>query len=425
MLAHPLRPHWSQNPRLFFFLLISVTVFGPAAIDFYLPAFPSIASQFNVSAAAVQATLSSFFAGFVIGMLVLGPLSDRFGRRPVLILSTVLYLLASIGCAFAPSLPFLTLMRLLQGIGGCAGQTIGRAMISDKSDRTETARTLSLIWMITALTPLVAPLIGGWVLEVAEWHAIFYIVSGLSFISLTLLVLALPETLPPERRHSHSIANMAQNYGKLALHKHYLAFCLSSASVMTGFFTYLGSAPSVFMTYFGVSAQNFGYFFGAIVSGFILGSFTNSKLVRKYGSEHLLKIGLRLNLGAAVFLNILTFTGIGGIYGVTIGMMFFTYSAAFIGGNAMAIGLSLFPKISGLASALMGMVQFGLGGTAIWIAGELFSIDPTARPMAAMILLVSFGGFCAYHFLGQKLPTDGKGGAASVKKLDRVIEPTA
>ena len=154
MLALPLRPHWSQNPRLFFFLLISVTVFGPAAIDFYLPAFPSIAKQFDVSAAAVQATLSSFFAGFVIGMLVLGPLSDRFGRRPVLIVSTVLYLLASIGCAFAPSLPFLTFMRLLQGIGGCAGQTIGRAMISDKSDRTETARTLSLIWMITALTPL-------------------------------------------------------------------------------------------------------------------------------------------------------------------------------------------------------------------------------------------------------------------------------
>lgn len=402
MLSQPLRPDWSQNPRLFFFLLISVTIFGPAAIDFYLPAFPSIAKEFSASPAQVQATLSSFFAGFVIGMLVLGPLSDRFGRRPVLILSSVLYLLASLGCAFSPSVDFLMVMRLLQGIGGCAGQTIGRAMVSDQSNRTETARTLSLIWMISALTPLVAPLIGGWVLAVADWHMIFYLVSALSLVSLTLLIVGLPETLPPERRYSHTVVKMARNYAMLFMNRQYMAYCLSGVAVMTGFFTYLGSAPAVFMTYFGISAQHFGYFFGMIVSGFIAGSFTNSRLVRKYGSEYLLKVGLRINICAAILLSILTFSGLGGVYGVTVGMMGYTFSAAFIGGNAMAIGLSLFPKISGLASALMGMMQFGCGGIAVVIAGVMFGLDASARPMAGLILLASVAGLAAHYFLGPK-----------------------
>ncbi|MCX8500339.1 MAG: hypothetical protein ORO03_01390, partial [Alphaproteobacteria bacterium] len=219
--------------------------------------------------------------------------------------------------------------------------------------------------------------------------------------TLGVLVLAMPETLPPSQRHPHTVQNIAKSFKQILSNRLYLGYAGSATAVMSAFFVYLGSAPAVFMQYYEISLQHFGLFFGTIVSGFILGSFLNSRLVRRFGSDPMLQFGLYSALVAALVVNLAAWTGWGGVYFFTFGMAVFTASASLIGGNAMAGGLSQFPKVAGLASGLMGIMQFTAGGIGVWFAGLAFGYDPTARPLALIMLIVIVIGILLHRSLVQ------------------------
>jgi DHA1 family bicyclomycin/chloramphenicol resistance-like MFS transporter len=374
-----------------------LTALGPLSIDMYLPALPALAQSFGSSPSRVQLTLSAFFVGFGTGQLVYGPLADRWGRRPPLLGGVGLYVVASTLCALSPGVGLLIALRLLQGLGACAGPLIARAIVRDVYERNRAARMLSLLMLVMGAAPLLAPLLGGQLLVTVGWRAIFWTLSGFGLLCLATAGLALPETLGPARRSRGSFLGVLGRYAEIGSHGRFLGYVLASASAYAGMFAYFAGSPFVFIQLYGIPAQRYGFLFGLNVLGLMAGAALNSRLVLRFGADALLRVGVSTAAIAGLALVVVAATRLGGLPGLVVPIFCFMSSLSFIGANAMAGALSAFPQAAGTASALAGTIQFVLGALSGAAVGTLH--DGSALPMGVVIAVAGLASFLMHRLL--------------------------
>ncbi|RKG91706.1 Bcr/CflA family efflux MFS transporter, partial [Corallococcus sp. CA053C] len=271
-------------------LLGTLIGFGPLSIDMYLPAFPAIGQSLHASAGEVERTLSTFFAGLALGQLLSGPVSDRYGRTKPLYVGLALYMVGSIGCALAPSAGVLAAWRFVQALGGSVGMVSSRAIVRDLHSGAAAARMMSRLVLVMGLAPIVAPLLGGWVLRTSGWRPIFWSHAVIGVIALAAVILILPETAPPRSGPSQPFRAMA----RLVRAPDFVGHALAVALAQAGMFAYIGGSPFVFITLHGVAPEHFGWFFGANAAGLVLVSQLNHRLLARSSPEQVLKWAVRV-----------------------------------------------------------------------------------------------------------------------------------
>ncbi len=388
----------SLESRAAYFVFIAVlgmlTAVTPLSIDMYLPAMPGLAREFAVDPAYVQYSLSLFFLGLAAGQLTYGPISDRYGRRPVLYFGLGLYLFACVACALSESVGMLIAARAVQGFGAAAGPVMSRAIVRDRFHGSKAASVMSFVVMVMATAPLLAPLVGGLVLKFAAWQGIFWLLCVYALMCLVALAVLLGESHPPQRRvRDRSL--LAQYVGYLALlRRGPIALFLLCGGLMFGaLFSYVAASSFVYIDQFGIDESLFGFYFGANVFAMLIGTATNGRLVMFLGYRLLLGVAVLNTLACSLVLLATTLSGFGGFWGVAIPLFFLLSTVGVAGANTVAGLLDLAPDAAGAASALFGVVQFSCGAVATWAVGALGG-DATA--MAVVMCLASGGSTLAY-----------------------------
>jgi DHA1 family bicyclomycin/chloramphenicol resistance-like MFS transporter len=360
-----------------------LTAFGPLSIDLYLPGLPAIGRDFGVSSAYVQQTLSSFFIGLSLGQLAYGPLSDRFGRRPVMGFGIVLYLLATGYCIVAPGIEALVVGRFVQGLGGAAGPVVVRAAVRDVYAGSQAARALSFVILVMAIAPLVAPLFGGLILALVGWRGLFAAMLAYGLVCLAVNTFALPETHPPERRRGRRIGAMFAAYGQLLRNGLALGYLLCGGLAFGGLFGYVTGASFIYIDVFDIPPQLFGLYFAVNVVGLVIGNLANGRMVMRFGYRRMLSFGILVMwLGSLALLAGVTLFP-ERLLGVALPLFFAVGPIGVIGANTVAGLMDVMPENAGAASALFGVFQFGLGAA----AGGVIGLLPTTAPMDVALIL--------------------------------------
>lgn len=366
-------------------LIIALVATGPLSTDMYLPALPAIRAAFGASTSAVQLTLSVFLAGLAIAQLILGPLSDRFGRRPVLIGGMALYFLASLACMFAPSVEFLMAARFVQAAGVCAGGVVGRAVVRDIHGRTEAARMMSHIATAIAVAPLIAPLVGGHLAVTLGWASVFAAMALIGLLLTGVTGVMLPETHLHREPGGLRPARFLANYAMLLRARVFRAYLLAVAFCFSGLFAFISGSSFVLIESLGMAPDHFGFAFGFVVVGFMLGSHLSGRWVKRIGIERLVALGGRLALGTGTLALGLNIFAPPSVFNVVVPMALYLVSVGFILPTATAGAIAPYPKTAGVASALVGFTQMMLAAGAGALVGVLH--DGTAVPMMAVVAL--------------------------------------
>ncbi|MBK1658516.1 Bcr/CflA family multidrug efflux MFS transporter [Paracraurococcus ruber] len=364
-------------------LLGAMAAFGPLATDMYLPAFPAIAAGLPAEPAAVQVTLATYFAGTALGQLAYGPLADRFGRRPALLLGLLVFTLASIGCALTGSVETLTWLRLGQGLGGCAGMVVARAIVRDVTTGHDSIRLMAQLMLVMGLAPILAPSLGGLLLAVADWRAIFWVLAGYSAGLAVLCWFALPETLEPERRRREGPLGILLTYARLLRQRVFLGHALAGALSTAGMFAYIAGSPFVFMDLFAVPPDRYALFFGMNALGLIAVGQVNARLVRRVPAERALAVAQAVMLAAGLLLLGAAATGLGGFTALVVLIFTFVACNGAVMPLATTLAMASQARAAGSASAVIGTLQFGVGAVAGALVGALHT--GTALPMAAVM----------------------------------------
>ncbi|MHA3738054.1 multidrug effflux MFS transporter [Pseudomonas sp. Eth.TT006] len=365
-------------------ILGALSAFGPLAIDFYLPAFPSMALAFGTDDKHVQLTLAAYFAGLSIGQLLYGPVADRFGRRLPLLTGVGLFTLASLACAYAPNLEWLIGARFVQALGGCAGMVISRAVVSDKCDAVGSAKVFSQLMLVMGLAPILAPLLGGLLVNTTGWQSIFLALTGFSALAGLAVALGLPESLP-DYVPRQPLSGALRQYGRLFGDGVFLGHALTGGIAIAGMFSYIAGSPFVFIKLYGVPAEHFGWLFGVNAAGFILVAQVNARLLAKRGPAFLLARAVWVYLLAGLTLLAVSALHTAALWPVLIPLFVCIASLGCILPNASACAMNGQGARAGSASALMGCLQFSVASGAASLVGILH--DGSAMPMAMVISL--------------------------------------
>ncbi|WP_409313847.1 multidrug effflux MFS transporter [Pseudomonas putida] len=365
-------------------ILGALSAFGPLAIDFYLPAFPAMAQAFATDEKHVQATLAAYFLGLSIGQLAYGPVADRFGRRKPLMFGVTLFTLASLACAYAPNLDTLVVARFIQALGGCAGMVLSRAIVSDKCDPVASAKVFSQLMLVMGLAPILAPMLGGVLVNLAGWQSIFLALSLFSAGCLLAISLGLPESLP-EHIPRQPLSGALRQYLRLLADRVFLGHALTGGIAIAGMFAYIAGSPFVFIKLYGVPAEHYGWLFGTNAAGFILVAQVNARLLAKRGPAFLLGRAVWLYLVAGLVLLGVAALRPAQLWPLLVPLFICIASLGCIIPNASACAMSGQGARAGSASALMGCVQFSVAAGAAALVGLLH--DGSAVPMAIVISL--------------------------------------
>ena len=358
---------------------------GPLSIDMYLPGLPAIGRELGAGAASVQQTVSAFFIGIAAGQLVYGPLSDRLGRRWPMLFGIALYALASVGCALSQSIGWLIALRVLQALGGCAGMVISRAVVRDRFRHNEVMHVLSMLMLVMGLAPILAPLIGGWVLGVAGWRAIFWVQAVFAALVGTAVLLTLPESRTEATAVQAKGEHPFQSYWALLKRPRLTGYVLTGAFSGGGLFVYVATSPDVVIGHYHVRPQDFGWVFGLNAFGFIAASQLSARLARRVRSDTILRYTTWGAFGAALVLIFTAFSGFGGLAGFIVPVFVMMASLGFTQPNATAGALGEDPTRAGAVSALLGSTNFATGALLAALAGLIR--DGTARAMALVLTL--------------------------------------
>jgi DHA1 family bicyclomycin/chloramphenicol resistance-like MFS transporter len=363
--------------RGFTILLGALTGLTALSVDMSLPALPRLTTVFATTPDMAQLTLSVFLIGFAIGQLFYGPLSDRFGRRPVLLVGLFLYTLGGLGCAASASIEELVAFRLLQGLGGCVGRVMGPAIVRDAFKAQDGAQILSHITQVVALAPLVAPMIGGYLLVTAGWRAIFLLLGVCGAAILIVTALKFAESSKFRDASATRFGTLLRNYGRFLSHRACLGYMLVNCCVFAGLFSYISGSSFVFIEVFGVSSQIYGVLFGLTAVAFMAGAALNSRLVRRLLPQRLLRIGLVIVLAGGLTLVVCAVL-VPSIIGTMLPMMIFVFGMGLVLPNGTAAAMEPMPHMAGLASSLLGSSQMAVGSLAGFLVNSFYDRTPVA-----------------------------------------------
>jgi len=364
----------------FWALLVTLTAYQPIATDTYLPALPAIARAFTTDAATVQWTLSAFFLGVASAQLFYGPLSDRFGRKPVLLGGIAIFLLGTVACLFATSIETLIVARFFQAVGCCAGPTLSRATVRDVFGRKHAARALAYLGAAMGIIPGLAPIVGGILLTAFNWQAIFILMLAIAVLTLFGLVAFFHETNTSPDPNALNLRQMARNYREMAGERVFMGFTLTAACAIGGLVVFLSGSPHVIITQHGVAADEYGYLFAAIVFSFTLGTLTSGRLTLRLGIERMVLIGALIGVTAGIAQAGLAWTGHTSLLSLLIPQGVYMISLGFVLPNALAGAIGPYPTRAGTASALVGFIQLTLAASIT--IGMAYAFGWTQKSMA-------------------------------------------
>lgn len=385
--------------QLFILILGILAMLPPLAIDMYLPAFLEIAYDLQVSQEKVQQTLALYTLGFAIGQLFWGPIADSYGRKPVILLGVVVSAIAAFFLTQVFDIYNFYGIRFIQGLFGAAPAVVLNAVLRDKFQKNQFAKMMSLIMMVSMFAPLVAPILGGYLVKWFHWHAIFYTLAVLGVISAILFSIKIEETLKPEQRLPLKLGTIYYNFLNLLSNKAVVGYLFAGAFSFAGMFCFLTSGSLVYIGIYKVQPEHFGYFFILNITILMIMNAINSRIVTKVGAEFMLKIGLFIQLLAGIWLAIVVSLQLG-FWPLVIGVALYVGMISLVGSGAMAAILDNYPKFAGTASSLAGTVRFGVTS----IVAFLLSCVPVSsdRPMAYAIAICAVLASAIYFFLSYK-----------------------
>jgi len=374
-------------------VLTSLMGFASISTDFYLPAMPEIGRSLNASSGSIELTISGFLIGFSLGQLLWGPIGDRYGRKISVALGLVLFILGSAGCAFAGDVTTMIACRILQALGACSAVVLGRAMVRDLYRGAKAAQMLSTLMTVMAVAPLIAPLVGGQILVLAGWQAIFLTLVVIGVVVLLALT-TMPETLPVSRRNRESLSKAIGQYGRLVRDPKVRTYILTGGFFYLGTYAFIAGSPFAYITYFGVPSSLYGLLFGSGILAIMIFNVINSRLVVRLGVDRMMRWGTYIAAASSLILLLDTVTGFGGLWGVAVPLFFFCAGAGLITANSIGGAMADYPERAGSVSALAGAVHYGLGILGSGLVG--FLADGTIVPLGIVVAVGGVGSMlCA------------------------------
>ncbi len=390
---HPDVPRPPERPLRLLVLLGLMAAIGPASMDLYLPALPTIARELDVSASVTQLTVGSFLVGLGVGQLVAGPMSDVLGRRRPLLVSILVYVFATALCAAAPSIEVLVVSRLAQGVSAAAGVVISRAVVRDFYTGAEAARYLSRLILIFGLAPVLAPMVGALLLTVTSWRGLF-VLLGVGALALLAAVAAwLPETLPRGQRRPGGMRATTTSLRTLIEDRAFVAYATALGLGTAAIIGYIAGAPFLLQEVHGLSPGEYGALFGVNAIAMIVASQVNAQIVERVGTARMLAVGVVILVASGTLLTVVEVAGLG-IVPTALGYLLTMTAWGLIPPNAIALGMAAHPEIAGAASAMLGVFQYGLGGLAAPLAG----LGALTSGLASGLLILVCGLLAAAAF---------------------------
>lgn len=386
-------------------ILGALSTISPFSIDMYLPGFPAIAEDLQTNISMVQLSLTSYFIGIASGQLLYGPLLDRFGRKIPLYAGLFVYIIASLGCALVNSANGLILMRFLQAVGGCAGMVAAQTLVRDLFPVNKTAQAFSWMTLVVAISPMVAPAVGGYVTAAFGWHAVFVILAALTAVIMAGVYFVLPRGKWPDPSLSLRPKPVLRNFLQVLKQKQFLLYTVAGGIATAAPFAYIAGSADVFMNIYHVSEKEYGWIFASIAVVIIGSTQLNHLLLRKYRSHQIIQASLIYQ----TCIGIVLISGTWFLWFNKIELIVFI--ALFLAGhgltnpNSTALALAPFSRLTGSAASLSGSFRMGMGG----LASALVSIfhNGTAMPMVAIMVLCIVGGLIILLVIGQSYASSG------------------
>jgi DHA1 family bicyclomycin/chloramphenicol resistance-like MFS transporter len=363
-------------------LLGMLQAFAPLSIDMYLPAMPVMEKVFHASTEAVQLTMVTFLIGFALGQSLYGPITDRFGRKPPLYASLLVFIASSLACAMAPSIRVMAVFRLLQAVGACGGSVMSRAMVRDLFPPEDMRKIFSMLILVLGVSPVVAPLIGSYLLVWFGWNAAFFAQATIGAVCMVGMHFRLPESLAHDDKRPLRFDVITSAYTQLLRDRTFLGASVVCGFSSAGLFAYITSAPFVFINLYKIPTERFGWLFGAVAAGMIVASQINGRMPHRIPIWRVLRIANLVQLAAGILLLATVLTGVGGLAGVFAGVFVYVSAQGFVFPNGSAIAMMRHGKIAGTASALLGTNQFLIAAITTTFLGFL---DNPVVPMAIVI----------------------------------------
>jgi DHA1 family bicyclomycin/chloramphenicol resistance-like MFS transporter len=367
-------------------LLTCMVGLGALSTDMYLPMLPAIGREFSAPVASVQLTLSVFMYGFAISQLAYGPLSDRFGRRPVLLAGLALYLIGSIACVLASSIGTLIAFRFLQAIGACAGPILARAVVRDVYARERSATVLAYMASAMALIPAIAPIFGGWIGVWFGWRIIFVVMALFTALLLACLAMTLRETNAHVRADALKLDVLLLTYLSFFRHRAYMGYMLANALIFGGMFAFISGSSFVLIDVVGVAPENFGFCFAGVVAGYIIGSQTAGRMTPRFGIDRVVFASACCGALSGSLLLVPNLVFGASVLTIVPAMALFFGSGGALMPNAVAGAIAPFPAQAGSASALLGFVQMAAAASGGALVGHLH--DGTSLPMTSIVFVM-------------------------------------
>lgn len=381
--AHP-GDALSRKQKLVYVLALgALTALGPFTIDLYLPAFPALEQDLGVSATAVQLTLTGTTLGFALGQLLVGPFSDKVGRRLPLILATALHVIASVGAASADNITALGLFRVLQGMGAAGGGVVAMAMVRDLFSGYPLVRMFSRMALVNGMAPILAPVIGSQLLLVMAWPGVFWFLAGYGILVMLAAIFLIVETLPAENRGRHGLS-MVQRYKAVFSDRVFVGMLVIGGLTFSGLFSYLSASPFLFQSLYRFSPQEYGLLFGINSLGIVAGIQISSRVVRRVGPQWVIAVSTATMLAMACLIMIFDRLGFG-LWGLVLPLWFYILATGLTFPCIQALALAKHGAQAGTAASLLGAVNFGMAGLISPIVGLLgvASAAPMGLVMAA------------------------------------------